>query len=150
MRSCDTCPGGKECAGVNLHPILSQVLGLYVSGVTDKFDILFSLGQDSEDLLEKYDDQVSSECWSKAALLAIADIITNRNSGDWPDDVPALIASAVAAFERFPWQITELVEQAPDLYQAIYERDPDGAFTTEISKRAFVKFCKTVAYQKSG
>jgi hypothetical protein len=147
MRSCDTCPGGKECAGVNLHPILLKVLILYAGGMTDKFDILFSLGEESEALLEKYDTQVSKDCWTKAALLAIADVITNKDSDNWSEEAPALIASAVAAFERFPWQITELIEQAPDLYQAISEHQSDGTFAADVSKRAFVKFCKTVAYQ---
>jgi hypothetical protein len=148
MRSCDTCPGGKDCAAVNLHPILLQVLSLYAGGMTDKFDILFSLGEENEALLEKYDDQISKACWTKAALLAIADIITDKNSDNWSDDAPILIASAVTAFERFPWQINELIEQAPDLYQAIYERRPDGEFAAGVSKRAFVKFCKAVAYKK--
>ena len=147
MRNCDTCPGNTDCAGTYLHPVLSQVLGLYAAGTTDKFDILFSLGEENEALLEKYDDQISKACWTKAALLAIADIITDKNSDNWSDEAPVLIASAVAAFERFPWQITELIEQAPDLYQAIFERQPDGAFAADVSKRAFVKFCKTVAYQ---
>lgn len=148
MRACDTCPGGKECAGVNLHPILLQVLVLYAGGMTDKFDILFSLGEENEALLEKYDNQVSGICWTRAALLAIADIITDKDSDNWSEEAPALIASAIAAFEHFPWQITELVEQAPDLYQAIFERQPDGDFAADVSKRAFVKFCKSVAYQK--
>jgi len=149
MRTCDTCPGGKECAAVNLHPILSHVLGLYAGGVTDKFDILFSLGEENEALLEKYDDQVSKDCWTRAALLAIAEIITAKNSKNWSHDAPDLIGAAVAAFKPFPWQINELVEQAPDLYQAIYEHDPDGAFATDVSKRAFAKFCKSVAYPKN-
>ncbi len=149
MRTCDTCPGGKDCAGVNLHPILLQVLSLYTNGVTDKFDILFSLSDEHEALLEKYDKQVSKTCWTRAALLAIADIISGKNSDNWSEDAPALIASAVAAFERFPWQITELVEQAPDLYQAIIEGRSGDTFTSEVSKRAFVKFCKSVAYTKS-
>ncbi len=147
MRSCDTCPGGKDCAAVNLHPILLEVLNLYSSGITDKFDILFSLGEENEALLEKYDNQISKPCWTKAALLAIADIITAKESENWSQDAPDLIASAVIAFERFPWQINELVEQAPDLYQAIYDHEPDGAFANGVSKRAFVKFCKTVAYK---
>lgn len=149
MRSCNTCPGGKDCAAVNLHPILLQVLSLYAGGLTDKFDILFSLSDENEALLEKYDNQVSRTCWTKAALLALADIITAKRSDSWSDDAPALIASAVSAFASFPWQITELVEQAPELYQAIYEREPDGNFATDVSKRAFVKFCKSVAFQKS-
>jgi len=142
MRSCDTCPGSTDCAGVNLHPILLQVHGLYAGGVTDKFDILFSLDEASEALLERYDDQVSKACWTKAALLAIADIIATAKD----QDSNTLIASAVAAFERFPWQITELLEQAADLYQAIVERDPESPFATTLSKREFIKTCKAIAY----
>lgn len=147
VRTCDTCPGGNDCAAVNLHPILVQVHDLHASGLTDKFDILFSLGEESEALLEKYDIQISKVCWSKAALLAIADIITNSNCNNWDSDAPDLIASAVNAFERFPWQINELVEQAAGLYQEICEREPSGQFAAEVSKRAFVKYCKTVSYQ---
>ena len=149
MRTCDTCPGGKECAAFNLHPILSTVLGLYASGVTDKFDILFSLGEDSEKLLEKYDAQVSKDCWNRAALLAIAGLITAKNPKKWSHDAPALIGSAVTAFERFPWQINELVAQAPELYREICENDPNGTFKTNVSKRAFAKFCKSIAFAKN-
>ena len=148
MRTCDTCPGGKKCAAVNLHPILSSVLALYVNGVTDKFDILFSLGEDNEALLEKYDDQVSKDCWNRAALLAIAELITAKSSKKLIHDAPALISCAVAAFERFPWQINELVAQAPELYQEICENDHNGTFTTIVSKRAFAKFCKAIAFSK--
>ena len=146
MRSCDTCPGTTDCAGINLHPILLQVHGLYADGVTDKFDILFSLDEASETLLERYDDQVSKACWTKAALLAIADIITAAKDQDKDQDTNTLISTAVAAFERFPWQITELLEQAADLYQAIVERDPESPFATTLSKREFVKICKAIAY----
>lgn len=141
MRSCDTCPGGADCAAVNLHPILLRVHSLYASGMTDKFDILFSLGEESEALLERHDDQVSKVCWTKAALLAMADIISNG-----PEEAADLIASAVASFEHFPWQITELVEQAPDLYGAIIEQVPQSAFADTMSKRDFVKICKAIAY----
>jgi hypothetical protein len=142
MRICDTCPGGSECAGTNLHPILSQVLNLYTQGVTDKFDILFTLGDESEALLEKYNDQISRTCWTRAALLAIADSITKNQ----PDDVDNLVRTAIKAFERFPWQISELVEQAPGLYQIIVERDPDGTFSQRTTKRTFMKICKSIAY----
>ncbi len=146
MRTCETCPGGSDCAGFNLHPVLLQVHALFVGGTTDKFDILFALGEEHEALLEKHDNQLSKACWTRAALLAIADIIAARRG---TEDVPALIASAVSAFERFPWQITELVEQAPDLYQDIIENDPEGPFARDMSKRAFVKICKAVAYPPS-
>ena len=148
MRTCDTCPGGKNCAAFNLRPILSRVLDLHASGITDKFDILFSLGEDHEALLEKYDDQVSKDCWNRAALLAIAGLITAKNSEKWSHDTPALISFSVTAFERFPWQINELVAQAPDLYQEICENDQNGTFSTFVSKRAFAKFCKSVAFDE--
>jgi len=141
MRSCDTCPGSTDCAAVNLHPVLLRVHELYVGGMTDKFEILFSLGEESESLLERYNDQVSKACWTKAALLAIADIICDGN-----DDTQNLIDSAVTAFQRFPWQLTELVEQGPDLYQAIIERNPDSPLASDMSKRDFVKICKAIAY----
>ena len=146
MRTCNTCPGGKECAAVNLQPILLRVLSLYASGVTDKFQILFSLGEENELLLEKYDAQVSKDCWSRAALLAIAGLIKAKSSKNWSKDAPSVIGSAVAAFEYFPWQINELVAQAPELYQEICENDLNGTFSSTVSKRTFAKFCKTIAF----
>ena len=146
MRSCDTCPGGKNCAAINLQPILSRVLTLYARGVTDKFQILFSLGEENETLLEKYNTQVSKDCWSRAALLTIAGMITEKNSKKWNNDTSSLIGHAVAAFEPFPWQINELVAQAPELYQAICENDLSGTFSDKVSKRKFAKFCKTVTF----
>lgn len=143
MKTCDTCPGGADCAGLNLHPVLLRVDTLFAAGTTDKFDILFALGEEDEALLERFDGQVSKACWTRAALLAIADILADE---DEPDRIRARMASSVAAFERFPWQITELVEQAPDLYRAILEHAPDGPFADGLTKRAFVKICKDVAY----
>ena len=162
MRSCDTCPGNTDCAGANLHPVLKQVFALYARGITDKFEILFALGPESEKLLERFDTQVSSDCWSKAALLAIADLITvalglenSDRKPDTPNDpqgnlntqIRHIIATAVDAFERFPWAIPELVEQAPELYQAIVSQTADEVFAERISRRNFVKLCKEVAYR---
>ncbi len=156
MRSCDTCPGNNECAATNLHPVLAQVLGLYAGGVTDKFDILFALNPGSEELLERFDAKVSPDCWSKAALLVIADSITTLTVGldsaaslrdNFEDEIRAGLALAVDSFERFPWAVSELVEQAPALYQAIVERTAGEDFTGRISKRGFVKLCKEVAFR---
>ncbi len=143
MRTCDTCPGGGDCAGLNLHPVLLRVDALFAAGRTDKFDILFALGEEDEALLERFDGQVSKACWTRAALLAIAEILAGEDDAE---RIRARMAAAVAAFERFPWQITELVEQAPDLYGAILEHAPDGPFADALTKRAFVKICKDVAY----
>lgn len=142
MKTCDTCPGSTDCAGTNLHPVLSQVLGLYAAGTTDKFDILFALGEENEELLERYTYRVSPDCWTKAALLAIADGAVKMD----PDDTKELLTVAIAAFERFPWNIAELVEQAPDLYQAIIDSRSDDDFAEQVSKRAFVKICKKIAF----
>lgn len=151
MRSCDDCPSAKGCAGNNLYPILMQVYDLYGSGMTNKFDILDALDDESEMLLVKFNKLVSPVCWSKAALLATAEAIERLAKGDTSGDeleeqVLAAIAQAKAAFENFPWQLSELVEQAPDLYQAILEACPDTEFSEKISKRALVKMCKEVAY----
>ncbi|HER27188.1 MAG TPA: hypothetical protein ENI69_08770 [Rhodospirillales bacterium] len=156
MRSCDTCPGSNECAATNLHPVLAQVFSLYASGVTDKFDILFALEPESEALLEKFNSQISPDCWSKAALLTIADTITTLIVGldssppladTFRQRIEADLAMAVDAFSRFPWAVAELVEQAPDLYQEIVDRTADAAFADHMSKRNFVKLCKQVAYR---
>lgn len=148
MRSCDDCPGGTECAGTNLHPVLVKVLALYADGITDKFDILARLGDDAEDLIEKYDYRVSTVCWSKAALLAIADALADTETdGDPVDRARETVTMARDAFERFPWKLEELVEQASDLYQAILDL-ADEPFDGALSKRAFVKICKDVAYNR--
>jgi len=156
MQSCDTCPGNNECAATNLHPVLVQVFDLFNSGVTDKFDILFSLSPENEALLEQYNSMISPDCWSKAALLAIADAITTLSeeidSGDdlqdtFAEQARAILAMAVDSFEHFPWAVSELVKQAPALYQAIIERTTEDDFANRISKRNFVKLCKDVAYR---
>lgn len=156
MRSCDTCPGNNECAGTNLHPVLVQVFDLFTTGVTDKFDILFSLSPESEALLERFDTKISPDCWSKAALLAITDITTRQLAeldsatnlrDNFTQQIRAVLAMAVDSFDRFPWAVSELVEQAPALYQAIIERTTEDVFASRISKRNFVKLCKQVAYR---
>lgn len=151
MKSCDDCPGSEQCSGQNLYPVLVRVFDLYDQGVTDKFDILFALSDEDEAILERYTTGVSASCWSKAALLAIVDVLT-RLADDGLDgrDVPAVvterIASARAAFARFPWRIEELVEQAPFLYALLQERCPDDALCGALSKRQFMKMCKDIAF----
>lgn len=148
MRSCDDCPGGTECAGSNLHPVLVRVFDLYAAGVTDKFDILEELGDEAEALIEKYDHRISSLCWSKAALLAIADVVARSEAGgDTADQAREALTTARDAFERFPWKLDEIVEQAPDLYRAILDQSTNP-LDAVLSKRAFVKICKDVAYRR--
>ncbi|MBL4690752.1 MAG: hypothetical protein JKY68_04730 [Rhodospirillales bacterium] len=152
MRSCDDCPTARSCAGNNLHPVLKQVYGLYAGGMTNKFEILNALDDASEDLLERFNDRLAPACWSKAALLAIAEVIQELagedRSGDQvlERDVRAAVGRAKDAFGQFPWQLSELVEQAPDLYQAVLESCPDTDFAERVSKRQMVKICKAVAY----
>ena len=140
MRSCDDCPSAKSCAGNNLHPVLKQVYDLYAQGLTNKFEILDALDDGSEELLERFNDRLSPDCWSKAALLAIAEVIEDMAADR------AAVGRAKEAFERFPWQLSELVEQAPDLYQAVLEASPDTGFAERVSKRQMVKICKDVVY----
>jgi hypothetical protein len=148
MRSCDDCPGGTECAGSNLHPVLVKVFDLYDAGTTDKFDILFKLGDEREALIEKYDHRVSEVCWSKAALLAIADVVARTEAeADIATHARATLATARDAFERFPWTLAELIEQAPDLHRAILDQSPEP-LDEHLSKRAFVKMCKDIAYHR--
>ena len=75
MRSCDDCPSARGCAGNNLYPVLMQVYDLYAGGMTNKFDILDALDDDSEALLVRFNKLISPVCWSKAALLAMAEAI---------------------------------------------------------------------------
>jgi len=149
VRSCDDCPTAQSCAGNNLHPVLKQVYDLYASGVTDKFAILDALDDNSEDLLERFNDRLAAVCWSKAALLAIAEVIeelASRGDANLDQDVRTAVGCAKEAFERFPWQLSELVEQAPDLYQAVLEACPEADFAEKLSKRQMVKICKDIAY----
>ncbi len=131
--------------------MLMQVYDLYVGGMTNKFDILDALGDDSEALLVRFNKLISPGCWSKAALLATAEVIerivSDTGEGGKPEArVRAAIALARDAFENFPWRLSEMVEQAPDLYQAVLDACPDGVFAEQVSKRAFVKICKDIAY----
>jgi len=152
MRSCDDCPNNAGCAGENLFPVLNHVLALYGEGVTDKFDILFRLGEDDEALLERFTYQVSDVCWTKAALKAIAQALAAKAdacTGDGDDmttGIEQALAMALKAFARFPWHIDELIEQAPALHQAVLETDGSGAFAAAFPKRAFAKLCSSLAY----
>ena len=152
MRSCNTCPSARSCAGNNLHSILKQVYDLYTGGKTNKFEILDELDDSSEDLLLRFNNQVSSICWTKAALLAIADAIRETISQEENGlenlefKVHTCINSARNAFEQFPWHLPELVEQAPDLYEAIIDSCPQSDFAKNISKRKLIKICKSIAY----
>lgn len=156
MKSCDDCPGSVACSGQNLQPVLLRVYDLYGAGTTDKFDILFALGEDDEAILERYSVNVSRACWSKAALLAIAEAVSRLgNDGLAPDDAVRRVHDAIStardAFSRFPWNLDALVEQAPELHALIVEQCPDPALcdvlVNALGKRAFVKMCKDIAYR---
>ena len=151
MKSCDDCPGTLNCSGQNLHPVLVRVYDLYAAGMTDKFDILCALGDADEAILERYAAQVSPACWTKAALLAIAQVVSRigEQALDPPDAVQLVqdtISTARDAFARFPWSLDELVQQAPDLYALVVEKCPDAALYEALGKRAFMKMCKDIFY----
>ena len=138
-----------------LYPVLVQVYDLYACGMTNKFDILDALDEDSEALLVRFNKLISPVYRSKAALLATAEVVGRvapeagggeDGGGKQEDRVRAAIAVARDAFESFPWRLSEMVEQAPDLYQAVLDACPDGAFAERVSKRAFGKICKDIAY----
>jgi len=153
MQSCDECPGSTQCSGYNLHFILVKVYDFYKAGKTNKFDILFSLDEDDEQLLERYTQNVERACWTKAALLAIVEILTQLSkSGDLGGgkDLESVVSDTIKrardAFSSFPWHLEELVEQAPDLYAHIQEQCPDEDLCAQLSKRTFIKICKSIAY----
>lgn len=153
MRSCDTCPGGSECAADNLAPVLAEIYALYRSGMTNKFDILFALPDNSEALFEKYDNQVSRICWTKATLELISGVLAStdyRQADDAEFDaaVRQVLVAMVAAFNKFPWYISGLIGQAPELYEAICFLEQGNIFASQMTKRQFVKLCKAVVYQK--
>ncbi|MEG3618880.1 hypothetical protein V5T82_10480 [Magnetovibrio sp. PR-2] len=150
MKNCDDCPGSVKCTSTLLHPILVQVYDLYAGGTRDKFDILFSLSDDDEEALELCDAQVSRACWTKAALLAMVDVVMRLSKNDLSNDperaLYGVIETARDAFSSFPWHIEELVDQAPELYALILERCETPELCNTISKRAFIKACKDIAY----
>jgi len=153
VQSCDDCPGSVKCTSVHLHPILVRVFDLYAGGMHDKFDILFSLGEEDEEALELCDAQVSRECWTKAALLAIADVVGRIGEGgavadDAEQQLYDVIRTARSAFERFPWHMEELVDQAPGLYALIQEQCLSPQLCERISKRVFLKACKEIVYAR--
>lgn len=150
MKNCDDCPGSVKCTSTLLHPILVQVYDLYAAGTHDKFDILFALSDDDEEALEVCDARVSRSCWTKAALLAIVDVVMrispSTSSKDAVRELYDVIETARDAFSNFPWRLEELVEQAPDLYDLIIERCDTPELCNTISKRSFLKACRTIAY----
>ena len=151
--SCDECPGSVKCTSVHLHPILVRVYDLYTTGTQDKFDILFSLNDDDEEALELCDAQVSRDCWTKAALMAIVDVVgrigrDDKSSDDSVTQIYDTVRAARNAFGQFPWNLEELVDQAPLLYDLIQEQCPDPVMCERITKRAFVKVCKDIVYAR--
>lgn len=152
MKNCDDCPGSVKCTSTLLHPILVQVYDLYAGGTHDKFDILFALSDDDEEALEVCDARVSRACWTKAALLAIVDVVMrispSTSSKDAVRELYDVIETARDAFSNFPWCLEELVEQAPGLYDLIIERCDTPELCNAVSKRSFLKACKTIAYVK--
>lgn len=151
LRTCDTCPGGTNCAGDNLTPVLAEVYALHEAANRDKFDILFALSGESERLLERYNNQVSHICWTKAALETIADVLVafEYPQGErelFEENVRHILASAISAFANFPWHVSDLIGQAPDLFETVCYRDEGNIFASQMSKRSFVKICKEVVY----
>lgn len=151
MRSCDNCPGGDGCSGDRLTPVLVRVFDLYAGGVTNKFEILFALGEEDEALLETYTANVERACWTKAGLGAIADVLVRREGETagvegWPATLEATLITARDAFARFPWRLTDLVDQAPELHAHVMERTGGDGFAEALSKRGFAKACKAVVY----
>lgn len=153
MLSCNSCPGSVKCTSVHLHPILVEVYDLYASGMHNKFDILFALSDEDEDALELCNDQISRDCWTKAALLAIVEVVGRiADDGASPEDAEQQLYDTVRtardAFQHFPWHLQGLVEQAPDLYAEIQDQCPDPELCSRISKRAFMKVCKEIAFAR--
>jgi hypothetical protein len=151
LKSCDTCPGAVGCAGDNLVPVLSEIYVLYASGETDKFKILVSLSDSSDELIERYTGQVSRICWTKAALETIADVLSETSDasdiGPFRESVIKKLDTAMDAFANFPWYVSGLIGQVPDLYEAIKYRDKTDLFASNISKRDLVKICKDAVYK---
>lgn len=153
MRTCDTCPGGTNCAGDNLVPVLAEVYALHTDASRNKFEILFALSEESENLFERYNNQVSRICWTRAALETIANVLValDHRGGDdeiFEGTVQHILSSAITAFSKFPWHVSGLIGQAPDLYEEVCYRDEEKEFSSRMSKRGFVKICKKVVYDE--
>lgn len=155
MRSCEDCPGGAACAGNGLHPVLIRVYDLYQAGLRDKFDILAGLESGDEALLERYNSRISSVCWSKAALLSIAEILGRLGKAgvdnqqpappeDLEAEVMATLSRAHDAFARFPWQVQDLLTQVPALHDRLLEQWPDEAPWNTLSRRGLTRMCKAL------
>jgi hypothetical protein len=131
--------------------VLVRVYDLFAGGKTDKFDILFSLDDADEQILETHTFGVERACWTRAALTAIAEVMVRREddimaSGEWQEAAEDILNNAKSAFSKFPWHLPDLVEQAPDLHAEMLERLTGNDFGDSISKRAFAKLCKAVVY----
>ena len=149
MESCDTCPGGEACHGHNLRPVLRRVFALHSAGVTNKFELLDRLSEEDEALLEEHARGLTAVCWSKAALLATTDLLAELpTGGDPPVVVEDRLRAVVAAFERFPWRIGDLVTVAPELHQLVEEQAGDDAPVGALGRRAFVNLCKRVVWDR--
>lgn len=127
-----------------------RVFDLYAGGKTDKFEILFALNEDDEKLLETYTINVQRACWTKAGLSAISEVLVRHeraaaDRGDWTEVIKDTLSTARDAFEKFPWHLPDLVEQAPDLHANLMDRIGDG-FSGAMSKRTFAKACRAIVY----
>ncbi|MBF0247495.1 MAG: hypothetical protein HQL36_05420 [Alphaproteobacteria bacterium] len=138
---------------MQMHEVLVRVNDLYAQGMTDKFDILFALGEDGEAAFESHANRMGERCWTKAALLAIVDLVGRMGQeGVVPDklgnEVREVVRTARDAFHHFPWQVDALVEHAPALYDLIVEKSANPQLCDRLSRRAFTTICKNVVFNR--
>lgn len=148
MESCEQCPGGEGCHGRSLAPVLQRVYTLHAAGVTNKFDLLARLTDADEALLEQHARGLTTTCWTRAALTAAAMLLAEQTEDDTPpaEAVEARLAAILAAFERFPWRIDDLIDAAPALYDLATAESDGQAAVSRLGRRPFGKLCKRVVW----
>ncbi|ABI56349.1 hypothetical protein ACN2MM_05620 [Alkalilimnicola ehrlichii MLHE-1] len=149
MESCEQCPGGEGCHGRSLAPVLRRVYALHAAGVTNKFDLLDRLSDEDEALLEQHARGLTTVCWTRAALTASATLLAEQPADDDTppaEAVEARLAAILAAFERFPWRIDDLVDAAPELYDLVAAESDGQAAVSRLGRRPFGKLCKRAVW----
>ena len=60
--------------------------------------------------------------------------------------VEETLGQAKDAYAHFPWHLPDLVEQAPELHERVFDCMISGGFGGSVLKRAFAKACKATVY----
>ncbi|CCQ72932.1 hypothetical protein [Magnetospira sp. QH-2] len=151
MESCERCPGADKCASENIQPLLEHAYRLHQKGL-DKMEILLAVDDELEQLIERYTADISPRCWNKAAVFAMAKVLADADNATEAEG-PGLItlyrtklSHAIAAFEPFPWNVTDLDRKSAELYDRLKSMSNHHHFSKRITQRAFRKLCADLAF----